>query len=52
VPTPAVTAIDNDFREFSRSSRPIPRREIDGISKEKAAGVYKGRPASINTVEI
>jgi DNA invertase Pin-like site-specific DNA recombinase len=36
------------FAEFETNLRK--ERQLEGIAKPKAAGVYKGRPASINTI--
>jgi len=38
------------FAEFETNLRR--ERQLEGIAKAKAAGVYKGRPASIDTAEI
>jgi DNA invertase Pin-like site-specific DNA recombinase len=38
------------FAEFETNLRK--ERQLEGIAKAKAAGVYKGRPASIDPVQI
>ncbi len=38
------------FAEFETNLRR--ERQLEGIAKAKAAGVYKGRPASINAVRV
>jgi len=38
------------FAEFETNLRR--ERQLEGIAKAKAAGVYKGRPATIDTDEI
>ena len=38
------------FAEFETNLRR--ERQLEGIAKAKAAGVYKGRPASINADEV
>jgi DNA invertase Pin-like site-specific DNA recombinase len=37
------------FAEFETNLRP--KRELESIAKAKAAGVYKGRPASIDAAQ-
>ncbi len=38
------------FAEFETNLRK--ERQLEGIAKAKAAGVYKGRPASIDPVQV
>jgi DNA invertase Pin-like site-specific DNA recombinase len=38
------------FAEFEPNLRK--ERQLEGIAKAKAAGVYKGRPAKIDTVRV
>jgi DNA invertase Pin-like site-specific DNA recombinase len=38
------------FAEFETNLRK--ERQLDGIAKAKAAGVYKGRPASIDAAQV
>jgi DNA invertase Pin-like site-specific DNA recombinase len=38
------------FAEFETNLRK--ERQVEGIAKAKAAGVYKGRPATIDAVRI
>jgi DNA invertase Pin-like site-specific DNA recombinase len=38
------------FAEFETNLRR--ERQLEGIAKAKAAGVYKGRPASINALRV
>lgn len=38
------------FAEFETNLRR--ERQMEGIAKAKAAGIYKGRPAVLNTVEV
>ena len=38
------------FAEFERNLRR--ERQLEGIAKAKAAGVYKGRPASIDAASV
>jgi DNA invertase Pin-like site-specific DNA recombinase len=38
------------FAEFETNLRR--ERQLEGIAKAKAAGVYKGRPASINATQV
>jgi DNA invertase Pin-like site-specific DNA recombinase len=38
------------FAEFETNLRR--ERQLEGIAKAKAAGVYKGRPASIDTAQV
>ena len=38
------------FAEFETNLRR--ERQLEGIAKAKAAGVYKGRPASIDTAKV
>jgi DNA invertase Pin-like site-specific DNA recombinase len=38
------------FAEFETNLRK--ERQLEGIAKAKAAGVYKGRPASINVERV
>jgi DNA invertase Pin-like site-specific DNA recombinase len=33
-------------------NKPAPRAHLEGIAKAKAAGVYKGRPASIDAARV
>jgi DNA invertase Pin-like site-specific DNA recombinase len=38
------------FAEFETNLRR--ERQLEGIAKAKAAGVYKGRPASIDATQV
>jgi DNA invertase Pin-like site-specific DNA recombinase len=46
----SVTIVSRLFAEFETNLRK--ERQLEGIAKAKAAGVYKGRPVSIDPAQI
>ena len=41
-----------EIRPFRGSWRTARERQLEGIAKAKSNGVYKGRPASIDAVQV
>jgi hypothetical protein len=56
-----MTTLSAKFVEMARADRPVfaefetnlrRERQLEGVAKAKAAGVYKGRPASIDAARV